>query len=46
MVTKTIKFLVSAHDPKAESMSTFMISRDNSVQSSLSTDKQNECQQH
>lgn len=46
MVAKNIKFLVSAHDPKAEGMSTFMISRDNSVQSSLSTDKRNECQQH
>lgn len=46
MVAKNIKFLVSTHDPKAESMSTFMIPRDNSVQSSLSTDEQNECQQH
>lgn len=46
MVAKNIKFLVSAHDPKAGSMSTFMISRDNSVQSSLSTDEQNVCQQH
>lgn len=47
MVAKNIKFLFSTHDPKKlKVMSTFMIPRDNSVQSSLSTDEQNECQQH